>query len=99
MGYQVILSPLSRKDLRGISRFIALDNPARATTFSQFLITSTKRLSDFPEMGRTVPEFRDRALREIVVRSYLVIYRVDHSKRRVEVVRFWHGARGIPKLV
>ena len=50
-------------------------------------------------MGRTVPELDDPSIREIVARSYRVIYRVDHDNHWVEVVRFWHGARGTPDVV
>jgi len=97
MGYQVALSPSARRDLRDIVRYISLDSPERAVRFGQFLVSNTKRLSEFPEMGRVVPEFDDPLLREIVVRSYRVIYRVDHSNRLIDVVRFWHGARGSPE--
>jgi toxin ParE1/3/4 len=76
-----------------------MDAPERALRFGQFLVSSTKRLADFPEMGRMVPEFGDPSIREIVVRSYRVIYRVDDNERRVDVVRFWHGARGTPEML
>ena len=98
MGYQVALSGSARRDLRDIVRYISLDSPERAVAFGQFLISSTKRLTDFPEMGRIVPEFSDPSIREIVVRSYRVIYRVDHGDCRVDVARFWHGARGAPRI-
>jgi plasmid stabilization system protein ParE len=49
-------------------------------------------------MGREVPEIGDKAVREIIVRSYRVVYRVQHSRGEVEIARFWHGARGTPKL-
>jgi toxin ParE1/3/4 len=98
MGYQVALSPSARRDLRDIVRYISLDSPERAVILGQFLVSSTERLADFPEMGRVVPEFSDPFLREIVVRSYRVIYRVDHGDCRVDVARFWHGARGTPEV-
>jgi plasmid stabilization system protein ParE len=98
MGYQVALSPSARRDLRDIVRYISLDSPGRAIAFGQFLVTHTKRLAEFPELGRVVPEFDIPELREIVVRSYRVIYRVDHASRNVDVVRFWHGARGTPEV-
>ena len=98
MGYQVALSPSACRDLRDIVRYISLDSPERAVRFGQFLISSTKRLADFPEMGRVVPEFDDPAIREIIVRSYRVIYRLDHADRRVDVARFWHAARGNPEI-
>ena len=98
MGYQVALSSSARRDLRDIVRYISLDSANRAVSFGQFLIDNTKRLADFPEMGRIVPEFDHPDIREIVVRSYRVIYRVDHAGRRVDVARFWHGARGNPEI-
>ena len=98
MGYQVALAPSARRDLRDIVRYISLDSPERAVSLGQFLIASTKRLADFPEMGRMVPEFDDPSIREIVVRSYRVVHRVDHGDCRVDVARFWHGARGNPEM-
>ena len=98
MGYQVALSPSARRDLRDIVRYISFEAPERAVTFGQFLLSSTKRLTDFPLLGRVVPEFGDPSIREIVVRSYRVIYRVDHADCRVDVARFWHGARGTPEI-
>lgn len=98
MGYQVSLSPSARRDLRDIVRYISVDSPERAVRFGRLLVSSTKRLSDFPEMGRVVPEFADPSIREVVVRSYRVIYRVDHGDCRVDVARFWHGARAAPEV-
>ena len=98
MGYQIAFSSSARRDLRDIIRYISSDAPERAISFGQFLIRSTKRLADFPELGRIVPEFDNPSLREIVVRSCRVIYRVDHVGGRVDVVRFWHGARGTPEV-
>ena len=49
-------------------------------------------------MGRVVPEFGDPSIREIVVRSYWVIHRLDHDDCRVDVARFWHGVRGTPEI-
>jgi toxin ParE1/3/4 len=98
MGYQVALSPSARRDLRDIVRYISLDSPERAVTFGQFLVSSTKRLAEFPEMGRIVPEFANPKIREVVVRPYRIIYSVDLADRRVDIIRFWHGARGIPEI-
>src|SRR5580692_7096725 len=98
MDYQVALSRSARADLRDIVRYISLDGPDRALRFGQFLVSRTKTLAQFPELGRTVPEFDDKLIREIVVRSYRVIYRVDHARRSVEVARFWHAARGTPEI-
>jgi plasmid stabilization system protein ParE len=66
MGYQITLSSSVRRDLRDIVRYISLDSPDRAVRFGRLLVSSTKQLTVFPEMGRMVPEFRDPSIREIV---------------------------------
>jgi plasmid stabilization system protein ParE len=98
MDYQVILSPSARTDLRDIVRYISFDAPDRAVRFGQFLIARTKVLGQFPELGRIVPEVGDAFIREIIVRSYRVVYRLDHARHSVEVLRFWHAARGTPQI-
>lgn len=41
----------------------------------------------------------DEVWLEIVVRSYRVIYGLDHGDCRVDVARFWHAARGTAESV
>ena len=98
MGYQVTLSPSARRDLHDIVRYISFDSPDRAIAFGQFLVSNTKRLADFPQSGRVVPEFENSLIREIVVRSYRVVYRINEENQRIDVVRFWHAARGNPEF-
>jgi plasmid stabilization system protein ParE len=97
MDYHVILSPSARADLRDIVRYISFDAPDRALEFGQFLISRTRLLSQSPELGRVVPELQDNSIREIVVRAYRVVYRLNHERRLVEVIRFWDAALGSAK--
>jgi plasmid stabilization system protein ParE len=99
MDYQVVVSASARADLRDIVRYISLDAPDRALQFGRFLTSRTRLLSDAPELGRIVPEIGDAAIREIIVSSYRIVYRVDHEHRVIEVIRFWHAARGTPEFV
>jgi toxin ParE1/3/4 len=62
------------------------------------LIVRAERLAEFPEIGRPVPEFKRPELREIIHRSYRIIYRVRADQPVVEIVRFWHAARGFPQI-
>ena len=94
MGWQVIIAPSAQTDLAEIVRYIAQHNSDAAARLGFELITRTENLADFPELGRMVPEFRTPNLREIICRSYRIIYRVQPAQERVEIVRFWHGARG-----
>jgi toxin ParE1/3/4 len=98
MAYKLIWSPASRDDLLDIVTFISRDSRQRAETFGYRLIAETDKLQNFPEIGRVVPEYRDLTIREIIVRAYRIVYRVDHERKHVEIARVWHSARGIPAL-
>lgn len=98
MAYKLIWSPASRDDLHDIVRFISRDSPQRAEVFGYRLIAETDKLQDFPEIGRVVPEYTIPTIREIIVRSYRIVYRVNHERRLVEIARVWHAARGTPDL-
>jgi plasmid stabilization system protein ParE len=50
------------------------------------------RLALFPERGRVVPELPHAGLRELIVGSYRVVYRVQEAEG-VEIVTVFHGAR------
>ncbi|MCF7763979.1 MAG: type II toxin-antitoxin system RelE/ParE family toxin [Verrucomicrobia bacterium] len=62
------------------------------------MIVRADRLASFPEMGRIVPEFKRPDLREVVCRSYRIIHRLHGDRQEVQIVRFWHGARGFPQV-
>jgi plasmid stabilization system protein ParE len=98
MAYKLIWSPAARDDLHDIVTFIARDNPEHAMFFGYEMISATDRLQLFPEHGRVMPEYRNPDLREIIFRSYRIVYRVNHDRKLCEIARVWHSARGIPVL-
>ena len=61
------------------------------------LVAAARSLATFSERGHVVPEYEDRTIREIIVRHYRLIYRVQPE--RVEVLRIIHGARRMPPTV
>ena len=98
MGWKVIIAPSAATDLEDIVRYIAIHNPDAATRMGHALIARAEGLVAFPEMGRVVPEFRRADLREVIHRSFRVIYRLKRKEEVIEVVRYWHGARGFPHV-
>ena len=98
MGWQVIIAPSAQTDLSDIVRYVAQYNSDAAARLGYELITRAESLAAFPEIGRMVPEFRQPNLREIICRSYRIIYRMNNTDQSLEIVRFWHGARGFPHI-
>ena len=98
MDYKIIFSDPAIKDLGSAVRFIARDNPIAANQFGKKLLNSVRHLAPFPRFGRVVPEQSDENIREIIAPPYRIFYRVNDGQRTVEIIRFWHGARGNPEL-
>jgi plasmid stabilization system protein ParE len=98
MAYKLIWAPAALDDLHDIVVFIARDSPDRAMSFGYELISEIDRLQSFPEFGRTVPEYQNPHIREIIFRPYRIVYRVNHDQGACEIARIWHSARGIPTL-
>ncbi len=86
------------RDLEDITALIARENHEAAERFGLKLIEEALSLGRFPKIGRVVPEFRDPTLRELVHGRYRIIRRVRETLKRIQIIRFWHAARGNPTL-
>ena len=53
--------------------------------------------ADFPFIGREVPELHDAAVRELIVFSYRLIYRVRPDA--IEIGGIIHGARQLKRAL
>ena len=98
MDYKIIFSEPAIDDLEGIVGFIANDNREAAAKFGGKLIASVRHLAKFPRFGRVVPEQNDENVREIIFKPYRIFYRVRDEIKVIEVIRFWHAARGEPDI-
>jgi addiction module RelE/StbE family toxin len=75
---EIIWSPQSIEDIEEIGNFIAADNPTRAVTFVDKLISSVERLSDYPESGPILEE--NPVFRFIVLQAYRIVYQLRSKK-------------------
>jgi addiction module RelE/StbE family toxin len=89
MDYQVIISPKAVGDLETIIRYIAQDNPEAAKKLGQRLLAKTKELSQFPFQGQKVSEFDEPNIRQLILKPYRIIYRIEEDKKQVSIARFW----------
>lgn len=66
-------------------------SPATGERFLRGIADSIGHLGDLPEMGRVVPEFGQKFLRELIRPPYRIVYRLDGES--VRIVRLWRGER------
>ena len=81
----------ARNDLKQIHDYIAQDSRYYARNVIQEIVAKTEKLTELPEIGRTVPEISDQNIRELIVYSYRLIYEI--SEFGVEILAIIHGRR------
>jgi toxin ParE1/3/4 len=96
MGRKIIITEPAIEDLREVVEYISKDNTEAAERTGTLLLQKCSRFSEFPSGGRVVPEFGKPHIREVMLPPYRIIYRISEDK--IEVLRFWHGARGTPHI-
>jgi addiction module RelE/StbE family toxin len=82
-------------DLEAIRDYVARDSVRYATLLVERLIASLDQVSQFPEIGRVVPEYQRPDIRELILGSYRVVYRLQTGA--AEVLTVFHGARLFPE--
>ncbi len=80
-------------DLAGVAEHIARDSEYYAAAFVQEMKEAAASLAEFAERGQIVPEFGDPSIRELLVKSYRLVYRI--SEKRVVILTLIHGAQRI----
>jgi addiction module RelE/StbE family toxin len=96
MGCKIIFSPQAIADLESAVRFIATDNPDAAVRMGNALIDRVSILENFPLLGSPYP--KRAGVRKLVSRPYIIFYRPRPEETCVDILRYWHGARGEPEL-
>jgi addiction module RelE/StbE family toxin len=89
---QVIWTEQAYNDLQAIYNYISVDSERYARLLVEKLFNRSQALSSFPEMGRVVPETKNRAVRELIEGNYRIIYEIL-SGNVILVQTVWHSAR------
>ena len=63
--------------------------------FAVKIIEAIQKLISFPKMGRIVPEIEKSNIRELIYKSYRIIYRINDEI--IEIVSVFHGSRNFDK--
>lgn len=91
MARLIIWSHRASEDLEAIAAYIAQDSEAYAKSVIRTILQKVRLLSDFPLIGRIVPEFEDESIREIFAYSYRIIYKITEDE--VIAAAVVHGKR------
>ena len=85
----------AQQDLLEIGRYIANDNRTAARRWVERLRQMARQAAEHPNAGRVVPEHSRLELREVLLRSYRIVYRVCDDA--IEVLTVFEGHRLFPE--
>ena len=96
-SYRLRWSKRAEADLVGIDEYISADDPVAAARWIDKLTERARKAALLPYSGRVVPEFKMEALREVLVRTYRIVYRIQRNE--VQVITVFEGHRLFPSDV
>ena len=95
MVYKVIFDHEARIEAIEAMEYIALDSPRNAVRWYAGMEKEIRNLKRFPKRWPLAPEGGNlgEELRQVIYRSYRIIYRVEERSRTVRIVHVRHTAR------
>jgi toxin ParE1/3/4 len=98
---KVIFSELAEKDLGGVFSYINsdLNNPIAARNIVDKILSMSRKLSDFPELGTNlkITDAKLDGYRYLILDNYLIVYKV--LDREVYVLRILYARSDYVKLL
>lgn len=79
------------EELDDIANYISKDSPKYAQILVKQIYEMISHLKQYPKLGRRVPEYRDPKLREILYKTYRIIYLI--KKEHLEIISIIQGSR------
>ena len=85
----------ANSDLKQIYSYIFKDSVYYSIKTVNKIVDLVNYLEFTPYMGRRIPEYNEENKRELIYKSYRIIYEVQSNK--IIIHRIWHSARILPK--
>ncbi len=95
--HEIVWTDRALSDLQAIDAYIAADDPRAATRWIEKILATVELAATAPLTGRIVPEKRQPDIREMLLRTYRIVYRVSPS--RIEILTVFEGHMRFPRDV
>ena len=89
---KIVWTELSRDDIKEIFDFIARNSTKYASITVNKIYLRAQDIIDNPFIGRIVPEFNNKIIRELISGNYRIVYKVVNDFQ-VDILRVYHSAR------
>ncbi len=75
------------EDIYQIQEYLEHQSPNLASLFADKIFEKVELLKSFPYIGRIVPEFKLKYVRELIFKQYRIIYTIEDDILTVEVLK------------
>ncbi len=103
MIYKLVVSKEATEDIEDIVLYILseLNNLSAASAFLDDIETSYQNIIEKPSMYSLCNDYklRNGGYRKIVIKNYLILYRINKEDETVYVVRVVYGGRNHSELI
>lgn len=65
--------------------------PQIGENFVAAIVQQVEKLSDYPDIGRVVPEFNDQSIRELIHSPFRIAY--FRESAAIKIIRVWRSER------
>ena len=79
------------EDLNQIYNFISQDSVYYAIKTTEEILKKIESLKILPYIGRKIIGINNENIREVIYKSYRIIYKIDSNT--ILILRVWHSAR------
>ena len=88
---RITWAPQAIEDVEAIRAHVARDSARYADLVVERILAAVARLESHPLSGRVVPEVADESIREVIHRTYRIVYRLRSDV--AEILTVFHGAQ------
>ncbi|MES2677376.1 MAG: type II toxin-antitoxin system RelE/ParE family toxin [Pseudomonadota bacterium] len=86
--YRIRILKKAKQDLSNIRDYIALDNPYRAISFTQEMLTNfSRKISIYPKSGLKCKDFYYS-----IYKNYLIFYDIAESEKEIVILHIVHSS-------
>lgn len=101
--YEIYVSERAQKDLQKIVDYLSLQllEPSISKNIMAKIDTAILGLQDMPQRYSLVSDksIKKAGIRKLVVKNYIVFFKIYEEKKRVGIVRILYGRRNWQKMI
>jgi plasmid stabilization system protein ParE len=86
----------SIEDIESIAEFIAKDSVKYAQIQVVSFFESVENIKAYPKIGKSVPEFKNPKIRQILCGSFRIIYYIK-SNQHIDILTVYHSKRKLKR--